>query len=197
MPPQPKKIGVLALQGDVREHVDATRDAAKKSKLAVTVSEVRTKEDLKDLNGLIIPGGESTTLETLLRRAGMIAPIKKVKNIFGTCAGAILISKTILNKVEGQTSLGLMSITVNRNAYGRQSDSFETNLRTDFDIVHAVFIRAPKITKVGGKVKVLAKHDEDIVACEEKSKKNYYLATAFHPELTTTVFHEHFLKNLV
>lgn len=197
MPPKPKKIGILALQGDVSEHVDALQSAAKKLKLAVMVTEVRTAEDLKDLQGLIIPGGESTTMDTLIRRAGMAAGIKKIKNIFGTCAGAIMISSSILNKEEAQQPLKIMHVTTDRNAYGRQSDSFETIVRTETDVVDAIFIRAPRITKVGGQVKVLARHENDIVACEEKTKKGYYLATTFHPELTTTTFHERFLRNLV
>jgi 5'-phosphate synthase pdxT subunit len=195
-------IGVLAYQGDVEEHLEATRAAAKKLKKDITVVPVRTKQDIAGLSGLIIPGGESTTLYKLCRREGIFEDIKRIKNIFGTCAGAIMLSRNVRNKMKGQETLGLMDIEVERNSYGRQSESFEVDIKTRLGPLHAVFIRAPRITKVlpaqaGGKdVEVLAEHAGEIIACEQESKDKYYLALSFHPELTTTLFHEHFLRKV-
>lgn len=191
---------MLAYQGDVEEHLEATRAAAKKLKKDIEVVSVRTKEDIAGLRGLIIPGGESTTLYKLCLREGILEDIKRIKSIFGTCAGAIMLSKVVGNKMAGQETLGLMDIGVERNAYGRQSESFEADIKTELGpvhVVHAVFIRAPRITKVGKNVQVLAEHDGEIIACEQESKGKYYLALSFHPELTTTLFHEHFLKKIV
>ena len=189
-------IGVLAYQGDVEEHLEAIRAAAKKIKKDIEVVSVRTKKDLAGVSGLIIPGGESTTLYKLCRREGIFEDIKKIPNIFGTCAGAIMLSSAVGNKMAGQETLGLMDIEVERNAYGRQSESFEADIETTLGPLHAIFIRAPRITKVVKDVKVLAKYDGEIIACEQESKGKYYLALTFHPELTTTLFHEHFLKKV-
>lgn len=194
---RPLAIGILAFHGDVAEHEDALVRAAQKLKLSVSVREVRTKEDLKGLSGLVIPGGESPTLEKLLKRAGMFSELTKLKGIFGTCAGAILLSTRTENSAKGQETLRIMDIAVDRNAYGRQTDSHEADVTTALGLVRAVFIRAPKITSVGKSVAVLGTEAEGgIVACEERKHGKYYLATAFHPELTTTRFHEHFLRNL-
>lgn len=190
-------IGVLAYQGDVEEHLEATRAAAKKIKRNIEVVPVRTKQDIAGLSGLIIPGGESTTLYKLCRREGIFEDMKRIPNIFGTCAGAILLAKEVGNKMAGQETLGLMDIEVERNSYGRQSESFEADIETVLGPLHAIFIRAPRITKVGKGVQVLAKYDGETIACEQESKKKYYLALSFHPELTTTLFHEHFLKKIV
>ncbi|MBS3067425.1 pyridoxal 5'-phosphate synthase glutaminase subunit PdxT [Candidatus Micrarchaeota archaeon] len=191
-----KKIGVLAFQGDVLEHINATRQAAKNSNLTCGIIEVRTKEQLSDLDALIIPGGESTVLQKLCERANIFEDMKKIKNIFGTCAGTITLAKTINNKEVGQRTLGLMDIEVDRNAYGRQAESFEQDLDTKLGRIHAIFIRAPKIKKIGNSVKILAKNDNEIIICEQKVNGNYYLAATFHPELTTTVFHEYFLRQI-
>ncbi|HLC88393.1 MAG TPA: pyridoxal 5'-phosphate synthase glutaminase subunit PdxT [Patescibacteria group bacterium] len=191
------KIGVLAFHGDVIEHVKALEGAAKKLKLDISIVQVRTKKDLESLSGLIIPGGESTTLYKLAQREGMFEGMKKIPAIFGTCAGAILLAREVLHKSEGQKTLELMDINVDRNAYGRQTDSFEEELETNLGRINAVYIRAPKILKAGDNVKILAQKDKEILACEEKVGKNYYLAACFHPELTTTVFHEYFLKSIV
>lgn len=187
-------IGVLALHGDVSEHIEALKNAAKKLRKDIEVVQVRTRQELAGLNGLIIPGGESTTLHKLCEREGMFGEIKKIRNIFGTCAGAILLSKNARNKTRDQETLGLMDIEVARNAYGRQNDSFEADIKTTLGDMHAFFIRAPKITRVGKNVKVLAEYGGEIIACEEALKGKYYLALAFHPELTITFFHEYFLK---
>ncbi len=188
------KIGVLALQGDFAEHL------AVLSRMGVPGSEVRLPEDLKGLDGLIIPGGESTTIGKLATDFGLIEPLRefgKTKAMYGTCAGAIFLSKDAHRK---QPLLGLMDIVVERNAYGRQVESFEV----DLDVpalkgldknnapVHAVFIRAPLIEKVSGKAEALASlPDGRVVAAQE----GRLLATAFHPELTgDDRFHRYFLK---
>ena len=192
----PVTIGVLALQGDVIEHFSALEKAAQKLKQKVVTRLVRTKEDLKGLNGLIIPGGESTTLQKLLEREGMFDAVKSVPAIFGTCAGAILLSNKVEDAAEGQRTLGLMDIAVKRNAYGTQQSSFEERIKTELGNIHAVFIRAPHMTKVGKSVKILAQSKNEILTCEVVSKEKYYLATTFHPELTTVLLHKHFLKNI-
>lgn len=177
------QIGVLAFHGDVIEHITALEKASQKLKFNIKIVPVRTKKSLANLNGLIIPGGESTTLYKLCERENMIEAIQNIKAIFGTCAGAILLAK-----------LSLMDITVDRNAYGSQIDSFSEKINTQFGEIEAVFIRAPKILKVGKDVNILAKQENEILACEINPDSKYYLASSFHPELTTTLFHEHFLK---
>lgn len=189
-------IGVLALQGDVSEHIEAVKNAALKLRKNVAVVPVREKKDFADLDGLIIPGGESTTLYKLCEREGIFEEIKKVRNILGTCAGAIMLSKNARNKTPDQQTLQLMDIEVARNAYGRQNDSFAADISTTLGKMHAMFIRAPKITRVGKNVRVLAEYNGGIIACEEKTNRGYYLALAFHPELTTTLFHGHFLRKV-
>jgi len=194
---QSLKIGVLAFHGDVSEHVRATEQAAAALKTSVTVSSVRTKTDAEGLDALIIPGGESTTLYKLCEREGMIPTLQKIPAIFGTCAGAIMLAKKINNPAPEQNSLGLMDITVERNAYGRQTESFETELETSFGSCPAIFIRAPRIAKTGKSINVLAEYNADIVACEERVDGKYYLALTFHPELTTSKFHEYFLGKVI
>ncbi|MBP6945667.1 MAG: pyridoxal 5'-phosphate synthase glutaminase subunit PdxT [Candidatus Pacebacteria bacterium] len=186
-------VGVLALQGDVSEHIEATKSAGTLLKIPITVISVRTADDLETLDALIIPGGESTTLQKLCEREGMFQKMKKVKNIFGTCAGAILLAKEVLHASEGQRTLGIMDIDVDRNAYGRQNESFEKVIDTEFGKMNAVFIRAPKIGRIGKKLKVLARNGNEIFACEERVGGRYYLATCFHPEYTSGVFHKYFL----
>lgn len=188
------KIGVLALQGDFAEHISMLK------KLGVETAEVRLPKHLDGLDGLIIPGGESTTIGKLAVAYDLLDPLKefgKTRAIWGTCAGAIFLSKDI---GRDQPLLGLMDIKVQRNAFGRQVDSFETDLEIDElykatgteHLYHAVFIRAPIIESVGGKVKVLsALEDGRIVAAQE----GHLLATSFHPELTNdTRFHEYFIS---
>lgn len=174
------KIGVLALQGAFREHIYALEA------LDVGAVAVRLPEQMDDLAGLIIPGGESTAISKLMETYGFYEPISARyadgMAIWGTCAGAILIAKDVVDGIAGQRSLGLMDVTVRRNAYGRQVDSFEAEL--DFghigDSYRGVFIRAPWIESVGAGVEVLAKHDGHIVAARE----DRLMATTFHPELT-------------
>lgn len=174
------KIGVLALQGAFREHIYALEA------LDLGAVAVRLPGQLDDLAGLIIPGGESTAISKLMETYGFYEPILERHAsgmaIWGTCAGAILIARDVVDGIAGQRSLGLMDIAVRRNAYGRQVDSFEVEL--DFanlsDTYRGVFIRAPWIESVGPKVDVLAKHDGHIVA----ARQGRLMATTFHPELT-------------
>lgn len=190
-------IGVLAFHGDVIEHILATKEAATKLNLSVKVLSVRTNNDVANIDGLIIPGGESTTLYKLCEREGMIESIKRIKNIFGTCAGAILMAKIINNKTKDQRTLELMDIEIDRNAYGRQTESFEKPIQTSLGNLSAIFIRAPKIKRIGKNVIVLAKDANEIIACEENISGHYYLALCFHPELTSILFHEYFLKKVM
>jgi 5'-phosphate synthase pdxT subunit len=187
------KIGVLALQGDFEEHIHILKH------IDVLAVEVRLPEHLKGLDGLIIPGGESTTIGKLAVDFGLMEPLRQFgagKAIWGTCAGAIFLSKDVRHQ---QPLLGLMDITVDRNAFGRQVASFETDL--DVSILrevfqderpyHAVFIRAPLIESVFGEAHVVASlPDGRIVAAQQ----GHLLATAFHPELTDDDrFHRYFL----
>ncbi len=189
------KIGVLAYHGDVIEHISAAHKAVQNLSLSVQIQEVRTKKDL-DIDGLIIPGGESTVLHKLSQREGIFEVMKQIPFIFGTCAGAIMLAKKIYHKTPGQKTLRLLDIEVDRNAYGRQTDSFEKKIHTALGDIQAVFIRAPRIITIGKNVKVLARDGDDIIACEEKSDENVYIAACFHPELTTTVFHEYFFRRI-
>lgn len=191
-----KRIGVLAFHGDVIEHLEATKKAASVLNMEIEVLEVRTLADLQLVDGLIIPGGESTTLQKLSEREGIWEEMKKKRYIFGSCAGSILLAKIIHNKTPDQKTLELMDIEIDRNAYGRQAESFEKTISTLLGKVRAIFIRAPKITAIGKNVTVLAKDGNNIVACEQKKEQGYYLATCFHPELTTTSFHEYFLAKI-
>ncbi|MCX6057173.1 MAG: pyridoxal 5'-phosphate synthase glutaminase subunit PdxT [Chloroflexi bacterium] len=187
------KIGVLALQGDFSEHSSMLK------KIGVDAVEVRLPKHLDDLDGLIIPGGESTTIGKLAVAYDLMEPLKqfgKSHAIWGTCAGAIFLSK---NANSEQPLLGLMDIKVQRNAFGRQVDSFETDLEIDELMkatgtehpYHAIFIRAPLIESVHGKARILsALEDGRIVAAQE----GRLLATSFHPELTNdTRFHQYFI----
>ena len=187
------QIGVLALQGDFSEHI------AMLKRLNVDAFEVRLPKHLDGLDGLIIPGGESTTIGKMAVAYNLMEPLKLFGQrhaIWGTCAGAIFLSKDI---GRDQPLLGLMDIKVQRNAFGRQIDSFETDLDIPElkqatgtqDDYHAVFIRAPIIESVSGDAKVLATvPDGRIVAAQQ----GHLLATSFHPELTKdTRFHEYFL----
>lgn len=190
------KIGVLALQGDFAEHLTMLR------RIGVEGVEVRLPRDLVGVEGLIIPGGESTTIGKLAVMYGLMEPLQQLaatKPVWGTCAGAIFISK---DARRDQPLLGVMDITVARNAFGRQVDSFEVNLDVPALAAHpqengqphpyhAVFIRAPLIESVGPGVDVLAKlPDGRIVA----ARQDNLLATSFHPELTRDErFHRYFL----
>lgn len=173
------KIGVLALQGAFIEHEKMLRS------LGAEASEVRMPEQLEGLDGLIIPGGESTTIGKLATEFGLIEPLRafaQTTPTWGTCAGMIFLARDI--GIDRQPILGVMNVRVNRNAFGRQIDSFEADLEIPAigdPPFHAVFIRAPVVTEAGDGVDVLAQlHDGRIVAVQQ----GHLLATAFHPELT-------------
>ena len=175
------KVGVLALQGDVREHIQ--------SLLACGVEgvAVRRAEEIENVDALVLPGGESTTIAQLAEVFGIFDLIKeKIINgmpVYGSCAGMILLASEILDAKEGQKSFGGLDITVRRNAFGRQVDSFESDIAFNDgseQLIHAVFIRAPWVEKVSDSVEVLASVDAHPVAVRSKTA----LATSFHPELT-------------
>ena len=183
-------VGVLALQGAFREHVAAV------ASLGATAREVRQLKDIEGIDALIIPGGESTTIGKLLNEWNMLEPLRQRildgMPVYGSCAGLILLCRDIENS--DQPRLGVLDATVRRNAFGRQVDSFETNLsipEIGADPLPAVVIRAPVITGVGAGVKVLAEVNGQAVAV----RQNNILATSFHPELTPdTRMHSYFLS---
>src|SRR4030042_402673 len=133
-------VGVLAFHGDVIEHMEATNTAANKLRIDIKVIPARTKDEVLQSIALIIPGGESTTLHMLCEREGMFSLIKNVPFIFGTCAGAILLAKNVLHKTPEQETLELMDITIDRNAYGRQTESFEKPIDTTLGKIPAAFL---------------------------------------------------------
>lgn len=173
-------IGVLALQGAFAAHLDLL------SSLDVVGRPVRLPSDLEGLDGLILPGGESTTMSNLLRSYDLLGPLNEFISaghpVFGTCAGMILLSDRILDGRADQIALKSIDIVVRRNGYGRQVDSFETDIDVDgFDSAfHAVFIRAPRIEEVGPDVDVLARHEGVPVLVRQGT----VMAASFHPELT-------------
>ena len=191
-------IGVLALQGAFLEHVKMLRA------LGANCVEVRKAEQLGDLDALIIPGGESTSMALIAERWGLVEPLKawvtSGKPTWGTCAGMIMLSnQAVGQKQGGQTLIGGLDVLVERNYFGRQVDSFETDMFTDAlgaEPFRAIFIRAPAITQIGDAVEVLAtvknqKNDTVIAAVRQGT----ILATSFHPELTTDVrWHRYFLE---
>jgi pyridoxal 5'-phosphate synthase pdxT subunit len=184
----PPTVGVLALQGDFEAHRKALERAGARA------VEVRTAADLARVDGLIIPGGESSTMLKLLDIEGLFEPLKefgKQKPIFGTCAGAILLATEVLSPK--QASLGLMDLTVERNAYGRQIDSRIAKIDLAGEPAEAVFIRAPIIRRVGPNAKVLAEYQGDPVMVEEGK----HLVATFHPELSSSDrIHREFVARL-
>ncbi|WP_407282410.1 pyridoxal 5'-phosphate synthase glutaminase subunit PdxT [Methanolobus sp. WCC1] len=195
------KIGVIAIQGDVSEHVEALENALRQRGENGEVVTIKHKGIVPECDALVLPGGESTTLGKLLMREGIADEIREMnaagKPIMGTCAGLILLATAGDEQVAKthQHLLGLMDTTVNRNAFGRQRDSFEIGLELPFldTSYNAVFIRAPGIVEAGDDVKVLAKIDDMIVAAEQGN----VLALAFHPELTEDLrVHQYFLDKL-
>jgi 5'-phosphate synthase pdxT subunit len=187
------RIGVLALQGAFIEHEKVLK------RIGVEVIEVRLPQQLEALDGLVIPGGESTTIGKVARQWGLLEPLRAFgqsgRPLWGTCAGMIFMAKYVMDGKSDQPLLGLMDVTVHRNAFGRQVDSFEADLEIaalGTEPFHAVFIRAPFIERVGEGVEVLAKLEgETIVAVRQGN----LLATAFHPELTEDDrFHRYFLS---
>ena len=186
------RVGVLALQGDVREHVRVLAGQG------AAVSLVRRPAELAAVDGLVIPGGESSVIDKLSRAFGMREPIQEAiatgMPIYGTCAGLILLADRITDGIAGQQTFGGLDATVRRNAFGSQVDSFEVDLEVPElgdQPVHAVFIRAPIVEAVGSGVEILSRLPDDrIVAVRQGS----LLGTAFHPEVTgEDRFHEMFL----
>ncbi len=188
------KIGVLALQGAFIEHIKILES------LGVQAVEVRKPEQLRDLDGLIIPGGESTTFGKLATEFGLMEPLRELcasgKPVWGTCAGMIFLAKEVGRP---QPLLGVMDVEVKRNAFGRQVQSFEQDLsipelpEPDRPF-HAIFIRAPLVDKVGQDVRVLARLEDGAVVAAQQAN---LLATAFHPELTRdTRFHQYFIEQI-
>ncbi|WIY75116.1 pyridoxal 5'-phosphate synthase glutaminase subunit PdxT [Streptomyces anulatus] len=174
-------IGVLALQGDVREHLIALASAD------ALARPVRRPEELAEADGLVIPGGESTTMSKLAVLFGMMDPLRERVRagmpVYGTCAGMILLAEKILDPRSGQETVGGIDMIVRRNAFGRQNESFEAAVEVggvEGGPVDGVFIRAPWVESVGAETEVIAEHGGHIVAVRQKNA----LATSFHPELT-------------
>jgi 5'-phosphate synthase pdxT subunit len=182
------KIGVLALQGDFEAHRNALERAGAEA------VEVRTAGDLEGLDGLVIPGGESTTMLKLLNEEHLFEPVCRfgeAKPIFGTCAGAILLASEVLNP--HQPSLSLMDLTLERNAYGRQIDSRITHIDIEGKPAEAVFIRAPIIRRVGPDVRVLAEYEQSPVLVEQGK----HMVSTFHPELSAdNAVHQRFVDKV-
>ena len=188
------KVGVLALQGDVREHVRSLSDCG------VSAQPVRRKNEIESIDALVIPGGESTTIAKLARSFGVFELIaQRIKDgmpTYGSCAGMILVANSVLDAIEGQETFGGMDVVVRRNAFGRQVDSFESDLHfagiTDA-LLRAIFIRAPWVESVSENVRVLAAVDGHPVAIQQ----NNVLATSFHPELTgDNRVHKYFIDSV-
>ena len=194
-------VGILAIQGDVAENVLAAKAALREQNLEGTVTSVKTPDEISKLDGLIIPGGESTTIGQL---SLVNSSLKKIKEkieggmpVLGICAGMIMLSKIADDRIVGKTNqplLEYLDIKLERNSFGRQRDSFEADISMDsIDIpkFNGVFIRAPAVTDVGSDVEVLSKFNEKIVAV----KKGNVIGTSFHPELTQDVLlHKYFVK---
>jgi 5'-phosphate synthase pdxT subunit len=186
------RVGVLALQGDFREHAHVL------TRLGANVSLVRRPAELDVIDGLVIPGGESSVMDKLSRTFGLAEPLKAAiadgLPVYGTCAGLIMLADTVLDSIAGQESLGGLDVVVRRNAFGSQNQSFETDLEIPAlgdEPVHAVFIRGPVVESVGPAATPLAAlADGRVVAVEQGN----LLGTSFHPEITGEYrFHEYFL----
>ena len=196
-------IGILAVQGDVAENIIATKMALEELGLEGIVNEIKYPEQISDLDGLIIPGGESTVIGQLSLVNGSLKQIKeKIASgmpVFGICAGMILLSKKAKDRVVGEMNqplLDLLDVKVERNTFGRQRDSFESEISMDkieIPKFHGVFIRAPSITETGKNVEVISKFNEKIIAV----KQGKILGTSFHPELTSDLSLHKYFVNLV
>ncbi|OYT63791.1 pyridoxal 5'-phosphate synthase glutaminase subunit PdxT [Methanosarcinales archaeon ex4572_44] len=193
------KIGVIAIQGNIEEHIHALNQAMKKEQIDGTVIPVKHRGIIPKCDGIVIPGGESTTLCRLMKKEGIDTEIKnaaqKNRPIFATCAGLIAIAKKGGKEAEQtkQELLGIIDLEVERNAFGRQRESFETEVRINFleTPYNAIFIRAPKITRVGKDVETIATLNNNIIAAKQKNT----IALSFHPELTNdTRIHQHYIK---
>ncbi|HEX2487714.1 MAG TPA: pyridoxal 5'-phosphate synthase glutaminase subunit PdxT [Nitrososphaeraceae archaeon] len=199
------KVGVLGIQGDIEENVLATAEALKKLNLRGTVESVRYSESIADLDGLILPGGESTVIGSLLSIQGKVFQTieKKITEgmpVLGTCAGLIMLSKRTYDKVVGDTKqklFGMLDVVIERNAFGRQHESFEADLEIPVlgkEPFRGIFIRSPIVNNVGESVTILTKLNGKIVAV----KQNNIIGTSFHPELSSDRrLHELFIKDIV
>jgi len=194
-------VGILALQGDVTENFMATMAALHDAGMDATVSQVKTPDQISKLDGLIIPGGESTMMGQLSMVNGAMNALKEIIDggtpVFGICAGMILLSKNSKDRVMGSTEqplLDMLDVEIERNSFGRQKDSFQAEISLDpigISSFQGVFIRAPAILTSGSNVEVLSKFNEKIIAV----KQGNILATSFHPELTQDVsLHKHFVE---
>jgi len=196
-------IGILAIQGDVQENIISVKKALDELKVDGKVFDVKTPEDIQKLDGLIIPGGESTTIGQLSLVNSSLKVIKeKIASnmpVLGICAGMILLSKSADDRVLGKTNqplLEVLDIKLERNSFGRQRESFEAEISMDsigFPKFHGVFIRAPAVSDPGSDIQILAKFNEKIVAI----KKGNVIGTAFHPELTPDASLHKYFVNLV
>ncbi|GAA0414380.1 5'-phosphate synthase pdxT subunit [Leifsonia naganoensis] len=189
------RVGVLALQGDFREHIAVLRG------LGADAVPVRRPEEVAAIDGLVIPGGESSVMDKLSRAFGLAEPLREAiadgLPVYGTCAGLIMLADTIVDGIAGQQSLGGLDVAVRRNAFGSQVDSFETDLDVPAiggEPMHAVFIRAPIVEAVGERATALARVDDGRVVAVQQGN---LLGTSFHPEITgDTRFHEYFLRTV-
>lgn len=193
------KIGVLALQGDVQEHIQSLSDCG------VSALPVKTVQELESVDALVIPGGESTTIAKLARSFGLLDLIKaRIENgmpTYGSCAGMILLANKLVDAAAGQETFGGINMTVRRNAFGRQVDSFETDLKfkgITEPSIRAIFIRAPWVESVGKDVEVLAQlPDESGIFHPVAVRQDRVLATSFHPELTgDNRVHKYFVEEI-
>jgi len=192
------KVGVVGLQGDVGEHIEASKKALENLGLTGEVIWLRKPEQLDGISAIIIPGGESTTISRLMVRNGLFEPLKRLGEeglpIMGTCAGLIMLSKEVIGATSEQKFLELLDVRVNRNAYGRQVDSFEAPIKLAFsdEPFPGVFIRAPRIVELlSDRVKPIAWLGDRVVGVEEEN----IIGLEFHPELTDdTRVHEYFLR---
>ena len=195
------KVGVIGVQGAVSEHMEATKRAMERMNINGEALWVKKPERLREVNAIIIPGGESTTISRLMVKNGLFDVVKKLGEeglpIMGTCAGLIMLSKEVIGATQEQKFLELLDIKVNRNAYGRQVDSFEAPLKLAFssEPFNGVFIRAPKIVELlSNKVKPIAWLNNRVVGVEQEN----LIGLEFHPELTDdTRLHEYFLKKVL
>ncbi|AFS83422.1 pyridoxal 5'-phosphate synthase glutaminase subunit PdxT [Candidatus Nitrosopumilus sediminis] len=197
------KLGVLAIQGDVAENVSSLENSVTELNQDATVNIVKTPEEISQLDGLIIPGGESTTIGQLSLVNGSLKEIKqKVESgmpVLGICAGMVLLANNASDKVIGKTEqplFGFLDVDLERNSFGRQRESFEANISMDsigISNYNGVFIRAPTITTASNDIEVLAKFNEKIVAI----KKGNIIGTSFHPELTEDLAIHKYFVNLV
>lgn len=185
-------VGVLALQGAFAAHAESL------TRVGARTAEVRTPAHLEGVDALVMPGGESSTMSNLLASSGLFDPIaERIADgmpVFGTCAGMILLSSEVLDGRDDQRCFSAIDISVRRNAFGRQVDSFETDIPTTVGMFHGVFIRAPRIERVGGSVEVLGSLDDEAVLVRNES----ILAASFHPELAgDDRLHDYFVSTVL